>query len=117
MAENKLAEIALLYFHTQVRKTSNKPYHPKALTSVGAFLLLLCPLCRFWVGTTYMSIGKSTFLKIAISFTSLIPCLISPTDDRERSASTPCPQKVTFVKIGFLKRLTLFLEPLTYLFF
>ena len=26
---------------------------------------------------------KSTFIKIAVSFTSLIPCLIPPTDDRE----------------------------------
>ena len=39
--------------------------------------------CR--VGTTYMSIGKSTFIKIAISFTSLIPCPIPPTDDRENT--------------------------------
>ena len=29
------------------------------------------------------------FIKIALSFTSLIPCLILPTDDRENSERTP----------------------------
>ena len=32
---------------------------------------------------------KSSFIKIAISFTSLIPCLILPTDDREKTERTP----------------------------
>ena len=43
------------------------------------------------VGTTAkcMSIGKSTFLKIALSFPSLIPCLIPPTDDRLTTERTP----------------------------
>ena len=47
---------------------------------------------------------KVRFIKIAVSFLSLIPCLIPPTDDRENSDSTPCPQKVLFVKIAFLKK-------------
>ena len=53
---------------------------------------------------------KSTFIKIAVSFPSLILCLSSPTDDRENSDSTPRLQKVTFVKIGFPKRLPPFLK-------
>ena len=56
---------------------------------------------------------KSTFVKIAISFPSLIPCLIPPTDDRENSDSTPCLQKVTFLKIDILKRLPPFLKKLS----
>ena len=59
------------------------------------------------------------FIKIAVSFTSLIPYLIPPTDDREtterrakryralaakNSDSTPRLQKVTFLKIGILKK-------------
>ena len=32
---------------------------------------------------------KRLFIKIAISFTSLIPCLIPPTDDREKTERTP----------------------------
>ena len=32
---------------------------------------------------------KSTFIKITISFTSLIPSSIPPTDDRENSEGTP----------------------------
>ena len=64
---------------------------------------------------------KVLFVKIAVSFTSLIPCLITPTDDRENSDSTPRDPKVTFVKIEnlkklspILKRLTLFLKKLTH---
>ena len=38
---------------------------------------------------------KSTFIKIAISFTSLIPCLSSPTDDRENSERTPTEDLMT----------------------
>ena len=48
------------------------------------------------------------FIKIAVSFTSLIPCVILPTDDREKSASTPNHPKVLFLKITFLKRLSIF---------
>ena len=61
---------------------------------------------------------------IAVSFPSLIPSLILPSDDRENSDSTPHYPKVLFIKIAFqkiltpfLKKLTLFLKPLTYLFF
>ena len=32
---------------------------------------------------------KVLFIKIAISFTSLIPCLIPPTDEREKTERTP----------------------------
>ena len=32
---------------------------------------------------------KMLFIKIAVSFTSLIPCLILPTDDREKTERTP----------------------------
>ena len=39
------------------------------------------------------------FIKIALSFPSLIPYLKTPTDDRENSDSTPRDQKVRFVKI------------------
>ena len=43
------------------------------------------------------------FIKIALSLTSLIPCLILPTDDRENSEGTPTQlpvtQKCFFVKI------------------
>ena len=46
---------------------------------------------------------KSTFIKIAHSFTSLIPSLILPTDDRENSERTPKEhqtEKVHFIKIA-----------------
>ena len=56
---------------------------------------------------------KVLFLKIAVSFPSLILCLSSPTDDRENSDSTPRLQKVTFVKIGFPRRLPPFLKKLS----
>ena len=46
------------------------------------------------------------FIKITISFTSLIPYLILPRDDRENSDSTPRDQKVLFVKIGLPKAVT-----------
>ena len=70
----------------------------------------------------------STFIKIALSFLSLIPPSIPPTDDREttdrrvkryralaakNSDSTPCFPKSTFIKIGFLKNLPHFLKRLT----
>ena len=47
---------------------------------------------------------KSTFVKIAILFISLIPSSIPPTDDRETIERTPRLQKVTFLKIGILKK-------------
>ena len=38
---------------------------------------------------------KSTFVKIAVSFTSLIPSLILPTDEREKTDRTPTQLPVT----------------------
>ena len=38
---------------------------------------------------------KVLFIKIAVSFTSLIPCLIPPTDDRENSEGTPTQLPIT----------------------
>ena len=40
------------------------------------------------------------FIKIAVSFTSLIPCPILPREHRENSERTPQLQKVLFVKIA-----------------
>ena len=56
---------------------------------------------------------KSTFIKIAVSFTSLIPCPIPPRELRETTDSTPHYPKVLFIKIAFLKMLTPFLKKLT----
>ena len=60
---------------------------------------------------------KVLFVKIALSFTSLIPCLKTPSDDRENTERTPtqlpASKKSTFLKIGFLKKLTLFLKKLS----
>ena len=59
---------------------------------------------------------KSTFIKIVVSFTSLIPCLISPTDDRETTEKTPTElpiKKVLFLKIDNLKKLSPFLKRLS----
>ena len=39
---------------------------------------------------------KSTFLKIAISFPFLIPCLIPPRDDRENTERTPREERQNF---------------------
>ena len=47
---------------------------------------------------------KVRFLKIAISFPSLIPCRISPTDDRETTERTPTQLPVT-KKCCFLRLL------------
>ena len=47
---------------------------------------------------------KVRFLKIAISFTFLIPCLIPPTDDRENSERTPTQLPAT-KKCFFLRLL------------
>ena len=44
------------------------------------------------------------FIKIAVSFTSLIPCLILPTDDREKTERTPTQLPVT-KKCFFLRLL------------
>ncbi len=38
---------------------------------------------------------KVLFIKIVLSFSSLIPCLILPTDDRENSEGTPTQLPVT----------------------
>ena len=43
---------------------------------------------------------KMLFIKIPISFTSLIPCLILPSELRENSDRTPQLQKVLFIKIA-----------------
>ena len=43
----------------------------------------------------YTIYQKVLFLKISISFPSLIPCLISPTDDRETTERTPTQLPVT----------------------
>ena len=64
-------------------------------------------------GRHYLRLRTLPILKIAISFTSLIPCPIPPREHREKSDSTSYDQKVLFVKIGFLKRLTLLLKRLT----
>ena len=40
-------------------------------------------------------IEKSTFLKIAVSFTSLIPCLILPRELRETTERTPTELPMT----------------------
>ena len=40
-------------------------------------------------------IEKSTFIKIAVSFTSLIPCLILPRELREMTEITPTELPVT----------------------
>ena len=46
---------------------------------------------------------KVLFVKIALSFTSLIPCLIPPTDDRENTEKTPtqlpASKKVLFLRL------------------
>ena len=48
---------------------------------------------------------KSTFVKNAVSFSSLIPCLITPTDDREnserRAAQLLDSQKSFLLRSGF----------------
>ena len=59
---------------------------------------------------------KVLFVKISVPFASLIPCLIPPTDDRENTERTPtqlpASKKSTFLKIGFLKKLSAFLKRL-----
>jgi len=45
---------------------------------------------------------KVLFIKIAVSFTSLIPSLILPTDDREKTDRTP-PQLPASPKALFLR--------------
>ena len=56
-------------------------------------------------------IQKRLFIKIAVSFPSLIPCLIPPTDDREnterrakRYRALAAKNSVHFVKIGLQKK-------------
>ena len=77
---------------------------------------------------------KSTFIKIAVSYSSLIPYLVLPRELRETTEGTPkedhmtkkalflrlSPKKVVLIPkklTPILKRLILFLKPLTYLFF
>ena len=47
---------------------------------------------------------KVLFVNIAVSFTSLIPCLILPTDDRENSERTttelPVTKKRVFLRLN-----------------
>ena len=47
---------------------------------------------------------KSTFIKIDVSFSSLIPCLIPPTDDREKTERWPT-QLPAYKKCYFLRLL------------
>ena len=66
---------------------------------------------------------KVLFIKISVSFLSLIPCLIPPTDDRENSERTPTQlpvyKKCFFLRwvpkkrSRFLKRLTWFPKKLS----
>ena len=56
------------------------------------FLAFLCSLSRRVFG---YFLQKVHFLKIAISFTPLIPCPISPTDDRETTERTPTQLPMT----------------------
>ena len=56
---------------------------------------------------------KCSFLRFSLSYTLPISTERTPTDDRENSDSTPCLQKSTFLKIGFLKKLSAFLKRLT----
>ena len=57
---------------------------------------------------------KILFLKIYFSYTLPNFTDRTPTDDRENSDSTPCLQKVLFVKIGVLKKFPPFLKKLTH---
>ena len=50
---------------------------------------------------------KNTFVKIAISFSSLIPCVIPPSDEREMTEGTP-QQLRSSKKCVFLILLCLF---------
>ena len=52
--------------------------------------------------TLHLTPYTITFVKIAISFTSLIPCLIPPTDDREKTERIP--------KEGHMTKKALFLR-------
>ena len=49
---------------------------------------------------------KVLFVKISTSFTSLIPCHKTPTDDREMTDRTPRNPKVLFINICFPDRVT-----------
>ena len=53
------------------------------------------------------------FVKITISFISLISCLIPPRDHRGTTERTPHLKKSTFLMIAFLKRLTQLLKTFT----
>ena len=70
------------------------------------------------VGDTTCACAHYQFLRLP-SLLSLLYLSYStertPRELRRNSDSTPCPQKVTFVKIGFLKRLTHFLKALPYI--
>ena len=59
----------------------------------------------FWK-KMYFCIKKVHFLKIALPFLPLIPCLIPPTDDRETTERTPTQLPMT--KKCFLLRLASF---------
>ena len=66
--------------------------HYATVVSYYCFLLFFVHYPEGYSGTF---LQKVHFLKIAISFTPLIPSPISPTDDRENSDSTPHDKKVT----------------------
>ena len=59
---------------------------------------------NFFLEKMHFCIKKVRFLKIAISFPSLIPCRISPTDDRETTERTPTQLPVS-KKCYFLRLL------------
>ena len=87
-------------------------------TSPTATLLLALRAITSHVGDTTCACAHSQFLRLP-SLLSLLYLLYStertPRELRRNSDSTPCLQKVTFVKIGFLKRLTHVLKALPYI--
>ena len=80
------------------------PNHQKCFLLRLPSLLLLLYLASFHRPTTERTPKelrlnsqppKVLFIKIAFSVTSLIPCLIPPTDDRENSEGTPTQLPIT----------------------
>ena len=74
-----------------------------------AFVIL--PLCITHVAKTadtvhHLRTANMGRIALFFRFTSLIRSPTPPTDDRENSDSTPCDQKVLFVKIGLPKAVT-----------
>ena len=59
------------------------------------------------------NLKKGFLLRFVFLFTFPYSTERTPTDDRARSDTTPCLQKVLFLKIAFLKKLSPFLKRLT----